>query len=110
MSREPAEILADALNHFTTMLDHAQRGLDDQLVLDAVCMRLSAGIEVLAALDPATRDRLFGDWPLMWGMRNRIAHGYLLIDAVVIRATLLHDMPHIMSGIQRALDGAAPRR
>ena len=44
-------------------------------------MRLSAGIESLAGLDPALRQELFGEtWPDVWGMRNRIAHGYLLVE------------------------------
>jgi hypothetical protein len=48
------------------MLQHAQGNLDDQLVIDAICMRLSAGVEALARLGTETRDRLFGDaWPLM---------------------------------------------
>jgi hypothetical protein len=29
-------------------------------VIDAVCMRLSAGVEALARLDTSTHDRLFG--------------------------------------------------
>ena len=77
MSRQPDEILRDALAHFEIMLAYAEHDLDDQLVIDAICMRLSAGVEALATLEPSVRDRLFGaDWPLMWGMRNRIAHGY----------------------------------
>lgn len=105
MSRDPCEILRDALAHFQIMQDHAERDLDDQLVLDAVCMRLSAGIEALAALDPTTRQKIFGQlWPLMWGMRNRIAHGYLLIDATIVRQTLVHDVPSIMSRVRLHLD------
>lgn len=46
----------------------------NQLVIDAICMRLSAGIEVLARLDSPVRSGLFGDsWQLMWGMRNRVS-------------------------------------
>lgn len=61
MSRQPAEVLRGALSHFETMQIHALRDLDDQLVIDAVCMRLSAGIETLATLDRTLRDVLFGD-------------------------------------------------
>ena len=40
-------------------------------MIDAVCMRLSAGLEALAGLDVATRDLMFGDaWPLMWTRRT----------------------------------------
>lgn len=65
-------------------------------------MRLSAAIESLARLAATERVRIFGaDWQLMWGMRNRIAHGYLLIDADIIRETAVRDVPAI---IDRILD------
>jgi len=68
MTRTPADVLREAQTHFTLMTRHARGDLADQLVIDAICMRLSAGVEALARLDTATRDRLFGDaWPLMWG-------------------------------------------
>lgn len=47
MSRTTAELLDEALHHFRIMLSYAGHDLDDQLVIDAVCMRLSAGLEVL---------------------------------------------------------------
>lgn len=104
MSRRPDEILRDALAHFETMLAYAEHDLDDQLVVDAICMRLSAGIEALATLEPTVRDRIFGaDWPLMWGMRNRIAHGYLLVDTAIVRQTLAQDIPKIIDRLQDRL-------
>lgn len=104
MSRTTQEILTDALAHFRIMYNHADHGLEQRLVLDAVCMRLSAGIEALAVLDPRTRDELFGsDWPLMWGLRNRIAHGYLLLDDRIIEQTLKDDVPGILERIRGQL-------
>lgn len=98
MTRTSEEALRETQAHFALMLEHATGDLTDQLVIDAVCMRLSAGIESLSGLDEATRDRLFGEaWPLMWGMRNRIAHGYLLVDAGIVRRTLAHDIPPILA-------------
>lgn len=67
-------------------------------------MRMSAGIETLATLDPAVRADLFGDdWRLMWGMRNRISHGYLLVDSSIIRETVKHDIPGIVADIRKYL-------
>ena len=44
------EILADALEHFDLTLEYAENGdLRSQLTIDAICMRLSAGIEALTA-------------------------------------------------------------
>lgn len=105
MSRDTTEILGDALSHFDRMRAHPSHDLGDQLVIDAVCMRLSAGIETLATVDPAVRADLFGDdWRLMWGMRNRIAHGYLLVDSSIIRQTVNHDIPGIVVRISHYLD------
>ncbi|MDO5635388.1 MAG: DUF86 domain-containing protein [Micrococcus sp.] len=102
-------MLADALAHFDLMQEHAARGLHERLVLDAVCMRLSAGIEALANLDGETRSELFGaDWPLMWGLRNRIAHGYLLIDHQIIEATLARDIPRILPRMRQRTADSSP--
>lgn len=104
MSRSTREILREALTHFELMLDHANRDVTDQVVIDAVCMRLSAGVEVLNRLAPAVRDEMFGEsWRLMWGMRNRIAHGYLLVEPAIIRRTLRRDIPAIIEQVRRAL-------
>lgn len=107
MSRQPSEILSDALAHFDHLHAHAQHDLEDQLVIDAICMRLSAGIEVLATLPAEVRDRMFGaQWQLIWGMRNRIAHGYLLVDADIIRMTVTQDVADIVTRITTELDEA----
>ncbi|MGB7982613.1 MAG: HepT-like ribonuclease domain-containing protein [Candidatus Nanopelagicales bacterium] len=107
MTRTPEESLREAQAHFALMHQHAQGDLTDQLVIDAICMRLSAGLEALARLDTPIRDRLFGDeWPLMWGMRNRIAHGYLLVDTNIVRRTLQHDIPPVMARIEAELTDA----
>jgi hypothetical protein len=47
VTRWKDEILGEALHHFKVMLDYASHDLDDQLVIDALCMRLSATLEVL---------------------------------------------------------------
>lgn len=105
MSRTTGEILRESLLHFEMMHRHACGDVADQMVIDAICMRLSAGIEALSRLAPEIRDDLFGeDWPVMWGMRNRIAHGYLLVDAVVVRQTVNVDLPGIEQMIRSALN------
>ena len=104
MSRQTKEILHDALTHLLTAQAYADHDLEEQLVIDAICLRLSAGIEVLEKLDSDVLSELFGDdWSLMWGMRNRIAHGYLLVDAAIIGQTLVNDVPVIISRIQKWL-------
>ncbi|MFT3861301.1 HepT-like ribonuclease domain-containing protein [Micropruina sp.] len=98
MSRPTEGILSDALTHLQTMQAYGGRDLDDQLVIDAICMRLSAGIETLATLDAELRESLFGNnWPLMWGRCNRIARGYLLVDSAIVYQTLKYDIPTIVA-------------
>lgn len=104
MSRSTEELLHEALVHLELAQRYSSDEDLDQLVIDAICMRLSAGIEVLARLDPHVRNTLFGsDWPFMWGMRNRIAHGYLLVDSDIVRQTVQVDLPDIVRIVRREL-------
>lgn len=103
MSRTGRETIAEALAHLSLVERYASGDLEDQLVIDALCMRLSAGIEVLARLDAVTRANMFGDdWPLMWGMRNRIAHGYLLVEPDIVRQTVAIDVPLMLQVLRTA--------
>lgn len=104
------EILDEARIHLEYALQYWATGDPRQLVIDAVCMRLSAGIEVLARLDDGVRTELFGaDWPLMWGMRNRIAHGYLLVNRDIVAQTLELDVPTMLTAIDRGITAARRR-
>ena len=99
--RTAAEIIAEALEHFDLAISHSQRDLSDLVVIDAIAMRLSAGVEALGALDPDTRTRLLGDqWPRMRGMRNRIAHDYGFIDDAIVRQTVLVNLPPVVEALR----------
>ncbi len=55
--------------HFEVVADHGSGDLSHQKTIDAVCMRLSAGIEALSGLSDADRAALFGDvWTQMMGI------------------------------------------
>lgn len=105
MSRSDAERLRDAQFHLEILDSHMQKaGLDDQTVADAVCLRLASAIECVADLSPELRAQAFGeDWPLIWATRNRIAHGYAMIDLRIIKATLRDDLPGFRIAIAEAL-------
>jgi len=48
----------------------------------------------LSGLSDADREALVGDvWKEMWGMGNRIAHGYLLVEPAIVRSTVDRDLP-----------------
>ena len=68
MKRDRDDLLRDALAHFEVMGRYAAQDTSDQLVIDAICMRLSAGLDVLTDLDADIRAELFaGQGSLMWG-------------------------------------------
>lgn len=104
MSRTDAELLNEALHHFHLASTHSKTGMGDQLVIDAVSMRLVAALEALHRLDAKVLDSAFGDtWTLMWGMRNRITHGYGMVDPAVIQRTVDIDVPLIAQKIEATL-------
>ena len=102
MSRTPQELIVSAQQHLRLLHEHLTRGdMDDATIFDAVCMRLSAAIESLGAIDDALRDQAFGSsWPAIWSVRNRIAHGYVIIDRQIIVSTVDHDLPEFEEKIE----------
>lgn len=103
-SRSALELMEEALAHLQLALEYSSEDLSNQLTVDAVCLRLSVGIETLSHLDDETRTRLFGDvWALMWATRNRIAHGYITVDSSIIEATITQDIPDVISRIEGEL-------
>ena len=99
--RTAAEIIAEALEHFDVAISHSERDLSDQIVIDAIAMRLLAGVEALGALDPDTRARILGSqWPKMRGMRNRLAHDYGFIDEAIVRQTVLVNLPPVIDALR----------
>ncbi|WP_062310256.1 hypothetical protein [Demequina rhizosphaerae] len=60
MTRTEAERLRDARRHLATALEYGQHAPLEQVHLDAICMRIAAGIEALNGLSPGSRHALFG--------------------------------------------------
>jgi uncharacterized protein with HEPN domain len=101
--RSTDELLEEALAHLEIAAAYASGDLDQQMVLDACSLRLAAGIETLSRLDVDVRAEIFPDeWDVMWGMRNRIAHGYLLVDPRIVRQTLSVDLPDLVERLRAA--------
>ena len=40
----------------------------------------------------------------MCGMRNRIAHGYLLVEPEIVRSTVYRDQPVMVEAVAAAID------
>lgn len=104
MSRRTTdELLEEALAHLEIAGTYAQGDLEQQMVLDAASLRLAAAIETLSRLDDTMGNELFGaEWRVMWGMRNRIAHGYLGVDLGILQQTLQADLPDLIATLRAA--------
>lgn len=104
MSRTDAELVAEALFHIEILENHQTLGsYEDDLVADAVNLRLSAAIEAISQATPEFRDRYFpGQWHEMKALRNLISHGYLFIDNAVVKSTLERDLPGFKSQLLQA--------
>lgn len=105
MSRTADELLGEALIHFDAASEYAQvTDENPRMVLDAMTMRLFAGLETLTRLPASLIDTLFADeWPDMRGLRHRIAHGYGAINLVRVRETVISDLPEAVDAIRREL-------
>lgn len=109
MSRTSDELLSEALVHFDAATDYAQvTDRDPRMILDAMSMRLFAGLETLTRLPEGLAEALFpDDWPDMRGLRHRIAHGYGAISLTRVRETVTGELPVAIATIRRELERSA---
>lgn len=101
MRRSDGDHALEALEHLAVLVHHVEEGSwTQQVVVDAVCLRLAAAIDAASRISEAARRDAFGPaWPGIRATRNRIAHGYATIDQQIVRATVEHDL----AGFRRAL-------
>lgn len=103
--RDDEQLIVEALTHLDVLHRHLSRGdFTDEIVRDAVCMRLSAAIDALHDREPYLGERLFpDDWRKMWATRNYIAHAYVVIDIVIIRDTVENYLPTVEQVLREEL-------
>lgn len=104
MTRNPQHHLATAKYHFSIAVEHGQRELTDQVTIDAISLRIMAGVDALNELTPEAREALVGDaWRDMRAMRNRIAHAYDTVDSKRLEQTLREDIPILIERLDALL-------
>lgn len=110
MSRDPVDNLGTALDHLAVIDRHLTSGrLDDQLVFDAVCLRLSSAIESASRLPDEWLAGEFGDeWPQIRATRNLIAHDYRAVSSERLIHVLEHRLSAFTAGLHRLIDRHAP--
>ncbi len=106
MSRTDEELVRDALDHIEILNRHLTQGtMEDPIISDAVCMRLSASIESISQTSHEFRQHYFVEnWHLMKATRNLISHGYSFVDNTVIRDTVEKDLPGVEAQLRSALE------
>ncbi|QWT24762.1 DUF86 domain-containing protein [Subtercola sp. PAMC28395] len=103
MSRSDAELVSDALDHIEALKRHVARSdVGDEIVADAVSLRLASAIESVSQTSATFREETFGDdWKVIWATRNRIAHGYAHVDIQLIIDTVANDLPEFERKLRR---------
>lgn len=82
----------------------------DTKTVDAVVKNFAVIGEAAANL-PAEVADAHSDvpWGLMAGMRNIVVHQYFGVDVQILWETAKHDLPPLVSRLQRILEGETPR-
>ena len=76
--------------------------------LDGICMSLIAVGEAFKRIDEKTKGELFKNYPeIEWrgvmGVRDVIAHGYFDVDVEQVFDICQHDIPELISVVERML-------
>ncbi|WP_454042577.1 HepT-like ribonuclease domain-containing protein [Cellulosimicrobium sp. Marseille-Q8652] len=105
MRRSDADHVRDVLEHVEVIHRYVAEGSwDQQILVDAVCLRLAASIERAAQLSDEARAAAFGgSWTAIWATRNRIAHGYSTVDPLIVRATVENDLDEYAGALRRVV-------
>jgi uncharacterized protein with HEPN domain len=109
VTRSDREWLEDIVDAIEAVRSHLQRGgLDDGLVFDAVRLRL---IEIGEAVKRVDTGLLEAEPEVAWqgvaGMRDRLAHHYFDTSHAIVQATIDHDLPVLLAGVERLLRNSA---
>lgn len=93
-ANRPAQRVDIASKHISQLRSHLTRGdLEDQLVFDAVAIRLASAIEEISNLPTQDIELEFGkEWAAIWATRNAVAHAYVYVDKGLLKDTVAKDL------------------
>jgi uncharacterized protein with HEPN domain len=103
MSRPDREGLGDiraACDAITSYV--AREGIEDDIVFDAIRVRLIEIGEAVKDIDPAVLVTEPGiPWPEISWMRDQLAHRYFDTAHSIVRATAMNDVPLLAAAVER---------
>lgn len=113
--RSDSERLADILDAVQRIRRHVKagdrRGFDEDEVLQSAVLRW---FEIIGEASRGLTDQFRDEhpevpWREVFGMRNRVTHGYFDIDLDVVWNTIMNDLPGVDEAVVRWLpSGPAP--
>ncbi len=110
MSKSPIPLLGHILDEADFLIG-TLRGIDhEQFMADPMLTRaIARAIEIIGEavtkLPPDLLDRHPDlPWRQMVGMRNRLIHGYALVDYGIVWNVAKHEMPHLRLRFQQILE------
>ena len=111
MARSASDHLRDVLEAIEAVARYTKSGKEtfnrDAMVRDAVCVRL---IQIGQAVKDAQTEGLdLGKlqpqipWRSIAGMRDRLAHKYVLLDKALVWAVVERDLPPLRAAVEKIL-------
>ena len=108
-------------DRFRHMLDYARRAvrvlgdveLSDYIADETRMLALERAVEIVGEAAHKTSDPFRSahpdlPWRKMAGMRHVLAHGYAGIDHAVVFRVVRHELPLVISSLERLLEGTPP--
>lgn len=105
MTRDESLRLHDIIDAIAAIRSHTARGdLDDDLVFDAICMRLvQIGEAVKDLPEPLRALEPTMPWSTIAGLRDRLAHRYFDTSREIIAATVGGDLDELETAVRRMM-------
>ncbi len=105
MTRPARERLGDIQAASAAIADHrARHGADDDLVFDAIRVRLIEIGEAVKDIDPKLLESEPAiPWTEIPRMRDQLAHRYFDTAHSIVRATAANDVPALAAAVERLL-------
>lgn len=112
MNNKDRQVLEKIYNHVTSVLNYCEkcRGLDE---FQADAMRIDACVFNLMQIGELAKVSVTDEfketvttipWKQLYGMRNRIVHGYSGVDMSIVWDTIHEDLPLLKTEIEKYLD------